>query len=645
MVGNGFSDCDFGLTSYWESDPLVNVVVIENKFNEVNRPISVSTMETSTIANNYITRYSGAGIQISSGANNVSILNNQISDRIGNGASTSGAIYINLGRGCNISGNVLNHCDSIGLTDVDDSFVANNTLVLYSIRGIYAMNSDNNTIVRNLISNNEMEAIRFRGTGNVIHHNTFITENRTSRYNQSLAVSSYDSAFNKDNRWDDGSEGNYWSNYVGRYPDASADGRVWDSPYYIDDTGDIHVLDEHPLTLMPDFIPPTAEAGDDLLVDEGTLVTLNGNLSFDNSGILSYSWTIESPDGEEKDVGETIEFLFLVPGMYEVTLQVTDPWGNSAFDSIVVDVMDVLPPVASIVGELEVGVSEEVILDGTGSMDAGGITNYTWKVVTDDDILVFFGPIFKMTFFEVGNHTVELTVFDTVGHSDSTTVEITVRDDQPPVAMITGTLEVAQDEWVYLFGNSSTDNVGIVDMTWHIALVKQPLDHVGDSFSFRTLEIGMFQVTLTVSDGEGNEDIAQAFLRIFDATPPVAHAGSDRNVDIDTTIQFDGTDSSDNMAIVSYSWEFTFGGRNVTFDGSAAEFTFTQAGRYGVTLTVVDAAGLSDTDEMIVTVEQDQGTSQLTTELLFVFLASGLVLFVIFILYISKKHQDEKGST
>lgn len=645
MVGNGFSECEYGLASEWDSVPLVDFNVIENEFTEVDLPISVYAMESSTIGSNFITGYSPSGIRIWSGADNVSILNNQIMDRIGQGGTGSGAIYINLGQGCNISGNVLIDCDTLSLKDVDGSFVADNTLTLGAVLGVYAIRSDNNTIVRNLISNHEKEAIRLWGTGNLVHHNTFRTNSRSSDHNQSLAVSSYDSVYNKDNRWDDGSEGNYWSNYVGRYPDASADGRVWDSPYYIDDTGDIHALDEHPLTLVPDFIQPTAEAGDDVLVDEGTLVTLNGNLSFDDTGILSYSWTIESPEGKKSLMGETIEFLFLVPGMYEVTLQVSDPWGNKAFDSIVVDVLDVLPPVASIEGDLEVGLSEEVILDGKGSMDSGGITNYTWRVVTDDGILVSFGPIFKMTFVEVGNHTVELTVLDTVGHNDSTTAVISVRDTQSPVAVISGTLEVAQDEWVYLFGNSSTDNVGIVGMTWHIALVKQPLDHVAKTFSFRTMEIGSFQVTLTVSDGEGNEDIAMAVLRIFDATPPVAHAGNDRNVDIDTTFEFDGTDSSDNVAIVSYSWEFTYGGRNVTFNGSVAEFTFTQAGKYGITLTVVDAAGLTDTDEMTITVEHDQGTSQLTTELLFVFLASGIVLFVILILYISKRHRDEKGPT
>lgn len=643
MVGNGFLDCDHGLTSYWESDPLVNFNVIENEFTEVDLPISVYAMECSTIESNLITGYSPTGIRIWSGADNVSILNNQISERIGKGGTASGAIYIKLGRGCNISGNVLTDCDSMGLYDVDGSIVADNTLTFGG--GIDATNSDNNTIVRNRISNHEREAIRLRGRGNLVHHNTFVTEDRTSNYNQSLAISSYDSMFNKDNRWDDGLEGNYWSNYVERYPHASADGHVWDSPYYIDDTGDVHVLDEHPLVLEPDFVPPTAVAGDDLMVDEGSEVVLSGNLSFDDTGIVSYGWTIESPEGKESLVGETIEFLFLLPGEHRVTLQVIDAWGNRASDSIVVEVLDVLPPVALIGGDLEVAQSEAVHLDGNGSTDSGGITNYTWRVGTDGGLLVSFGPIFKMIFADVGNYTVELTVFDAVGHNDSTTAVISVRDTQPPVAVIAGTLEVAQDEWVHLSGNSSTDNVGVVDMTWHVALVKQPLDHVGKSFSFRTMEIGLFQVTLTVYDGEGNEGIARAFLTILDTTPPVAHAGRNGNVDIDTTFEFDGTDSSDNVAIVSYSWEFTYEGRTVRLNGPSAEFTFTQAGKYEVTLTVIDAAGLQDTDVMTVTVEQDKGPVQLIAWLLFVILASGVVLFLTLILYLSKRHREEKGPT
>lgn len=645
MVGNGFSDCDYGLTSEWDSVPLVDFNVIENEFTDVDLPISVYAMESSTIGSNFITGYSPSGIRIWSGADNVSILNNKIMDRIGQGGTGSGAMYINLGRGCNISGNVLIDCDSLSLKDVDGSFVADNILTLGAIRGVYAIQSDNNTIVRNLISNHEKEAIRLWGTGNLVHHNTFITDSRSSDHNQSLAISSYDSVYNKDNHWDDGSEGNYWSNYVGRYPLASADGRLWDSPYYIDDTGDIHVLDEHPLTLVPDFKPPTAVAGDDLIVEEGTEVALNGNRSFDDSGILSYSWSIESPEGMESLMGETIEFLFLVPGEYEVTLQVSDPWGNRASDTIVVEVLDVLPPVASIEGDLEVGQSEEVNLDGRGSTDSGGIANYTWRMVTDGGIHVSFGPIFNMTFDDAGNHTVELTVLDAVGHNDSATAVIRVRDTQSPVAVIAGTLEVAQDEWVHLFGNSSIDNEGIASMTWHIALVEQPLDHTGNSFSFRTMEIGSFQVSLTVNDAEGNKGRALVFLTVLDVTPPVAHAGSNRNVDIDTTFVFDGSDSSDNVAIVTYSWELAYGGSNRTFDGPEAEFTFTKAGKYVVTLTVVDAAGLKDTDEITVTVEQDRDPDQITPFFLFVILASGIVLFATLILYFSKVHGEEKGST
>lgn len=643
MVGNGFSDCDHGLTSQWESDPLVSLNVIENEFIEVDLPISVYAMESSTIEANFIMGYSPAGIRIWSGADNVSILNNQISERIGKGGTASGAVYIKLGRGCNISGNVLIDCDSIGLFDVDGSIVADNTMTFGKTWGIYATNSDNNTIVRNRISNHEREAIRLGGSGNLVHHNAFVTTD--PNYNKSLAVNSYDSMFNRDNRWDDGREGNYWSNYVERYPQAIADGHVWDMPYYIDDTGAVHVLDEHPLVLVPDFVPPTARAGDNLTVDEGTEVALSGNLSFDDIGIVSYGWTIESTERKISLEGETIEYLFQFPGEHRVTLRVTDAWGNTGSDLIIVGVLDVLPPVAVIEGDLKVAQSEAVQLDGSGSTDSGGITNYTWRVGTDDGLLVSYGPIFKMTFADVGNHTVELTVFDAVGHSDSTTAVISVRDTQPPVAIIEGTLEVAQDEWVHLFGNSSTDNVGIMDMTWHVALVKQPLDHVSESFSFRTMEIGVFQVTLTVHDGEGNEGVARAVLTILDTTPPVAHAGRNGTVNIDTIFEFDGKDSSDNVGIVSYTWTFISEGKTVSLNGPLEEFTFIRAGEYEVTLTVIDAAGLQDTDVLTVTVEQDQNSFPVPAWLLFVVLASGIVLPVTLILFLSKRYREDKGPT
>ena len=86
--------------------------------------------------------------------------------------------------------------------------------------GIYVYYSDGNVLTGNNVTNNSQYGIRFSfSSNNVIFHNNFI--------NNTEPLRSIDSV----NSWDNGIEGNYWSNYPGT--DANWDG-IGDTPYPID---------------------------------------------------------------------------------------------------------------------------------------------------------------------------------------------------------------------------------------------------------------------------------------------------------------------------------------------------------------------------------------------------------------------------
>jgi len=87
---------------------------------------------------------------------------------------------------------------------------------------------------------------------------------------------------------------------------------------------------------------------------------------------------------------------------------------------------------------------------------------------------------------------------------------------------------------------------------------------------------------------------------VKDKTKPNADAGPDRTVTIGTPVTFDGSQSTDNVAIISYEWNF---GDGTTKTGKSPTHTYSGTGIYTVTLTVKDAAGNFDSDSMIVTVE------------------------------------------
>src|SRR2546426_4227915 len=83
--------------------------------------------------------------------------------------------------------------------------------------------------------------------------------------------------------------------------------------------------------------------------------------------------------------------------------------------------------------------------------------------------------------------------------------------------------------------------------------------------------------------------------------PPVANAGPDFVGNEDTTVSFDGSRSTDNVGIASYTWTFMDGSMQ-TLSGMAASYVFATPGTYVVTLTVRDADGNVGTDSLTVTV-------------------------------------------
>ena len=160
------------------------------------------TVEGSIIRNN-----KGKGIRISN-AYNATIRDNLVANNSGDG------IYISA----------------------SNSTILNNTVNSneYGIK----IHSGHSYIVNNIIANSSGYGIYLSGSssGNHIYYNSFI-ENRNGN------VQAYDSSTNS--QWNSTNRGNYWSDYTTRYPSATNDGVVWDTPYVIE--GYARAKDNFPL--------------------------------------------------------------------------------------------------------------------------------------------------------------------------------------------------------------------------------------------------------------------------------------------------------------------------------------------------------------------------------------------------------------
>ena len=93
-----------------------------------------------------------------------------------------------------------------------------------------------------------------------------------------------------------------------------------------------------------DHTPPTANAGPDVQVSQGTDVHLDGGNSTDNVGIVSYTWSFTYDGAPRSLAGVTVDYKFNIPGVYPVVLTVEDANELADSDSMTVTVLDTFPP-------------------------------------------------------------------------------------------------------------------------------------------------------------------------------------------------------------------------------------------------------------------------------------------------------------
>jgi parallel beta-helix repeat protein len=168
-------------------------------------------------------------------SNNSIISGNTITDSIYNG------IYISGSENIVISENNVTNCPFAGMNFINsnNNTVSGNTLTNNFV-GIYMDSCSNNTISGNDITNNAYIGIYiFESNANNFYSNNFI-DNPTQVINLNSTFA---------NTWDNGTEGNYWSDYTGM--DSDGDG-IGDTPHIIDENNQ----DNHPLieaTVIPEF--------------------------------------------------------------------------------------------------------------------------------------------------------------------------------------------------------------------------------------------------------------------------------------------------------------------------------------------------------------------------------------------------------
>ena len=286
------------------------------------------------------------------------------------------------------------------------------------------------------------------------------------------------------------------------------------------------------VTVTPENLAPTANAGIDQSVSINTLVTLDGSASTDpNRDLLTHSWAwVSQPPGSTATLDSSTsakpKFTPVLDGAYVASLVVSDGLLSSAIDYVTVTVSRTnSAPVAVAGPDQNVLTGATVTLNGSGSTDANGDSlTYKWtlsKPSGSGATLLLTVPS-KPTFVAdvSGDYVASLIVND--GQVDSaalSNVRVTAAAANViPIALAVATpttvslAALAADKLVTLDGSGSTDaNFDALTYSWLLTTVPTgstatlTVDSTNAAKStFTPTVAGVYVATLLVNDNKAN---------------------------------------------------------------------------------------------------------------------------------------------
>lgn len=353
-------------------------------------------------------------------------------------------------------------------------------------------------------------------------------------------------------------------------------------------------------------------------VDANSILSLDGSSSTTDTGTIvgfDWSWTLDGEEGDIDGEGDA-DHTFTHPGIYEVSLKVTDSAGGQDTDSIEITV-ESQPPVAKFTYDIPDPAQPGIVHFDAGSSydpDPEDIISYLWTFEgTEGNDYEFMGetnaeseePMVK--FKETGQKNLILGVSDQYEDEDlkqTTTLEGTFT--------VESVLDVALDVpngVAYQLEEEGEVDVSFAVTSEHAEVfeieygdgdydVEDNLISNTATFSHTYVEAGVYIVEVTVYDEDGSENSYEKKVYIGESDTPIAvisikKDGVTKNAldisgNINTVFTFDASDSqnTNGTAInLDYSWNL---GDNTQSTEKKMTHTYDEVGTFDVTLTVSD---------------------------------------------------------
>lgn len=180
-----------------------------------------------------------------------------------------------------------------------------------------------------------------------------------------------------------------------------------------------------------------------------------------------------------------------------------------------------------------------------------------------------------------------------------------------PVARLTANTDVVRGDAIVVSGAASNDPDGsTISFAW--ALTSQPATsavnlNAGNisGISFTPAVIGVYVVRLTVTDPTGKTDQASITINLVNNSAPIANAGADQTVFVNSPVSLNGSASNDpNGDTLSYAWSMLNKPANSIAALSnantvAPSFNADLTGDFTISLVVTDNRGSASVADLV----------------------------------------------
>lgn len=411
-----------------------NVVLGNNVSSNSGYGIFSLYASNNTISNNVVS-YDDYGIFLD-GSKNSDVLNNIVFSNLNFGMCITGSDENT------VSGNTIFLNDyGICVWDSSSNVLSSNN-VSNNTRGIYFIGYSSSNILKGNTIWENLYGIGLNGaTNNIVVHNNF--DNIDQFFYNAFGGAVW--TIMGPNIWDNRAEGNYWSNYKTKHPNAMEKDHsgIWDTTYVIDDNNIDNCSLVEKWNQMRSFDFPWGQK--DFRVTTQSDATI-GYIDFNQTN-RQISITVTAPMGREEYCNITIPKELLdatadnwtiihsreIPFIVTSNATHTSLYFTFNYSTISVNVkgtnpIDTVKPHAAAGPDQTVTEGTNVTFDGsTTSDDIATPTELTYIWTFNDTIpQTLSGPSPQYVFKKPGTYEVTLEVTDLRGNSDNSKVTITV---------------------------------------------------------------------------------------------------------------------------------------------------------------------------------------------------------------------------